>query len=109
MSLEEVDDAPLLPRQPDLVVELRPERESVRMQTMQTDDLSGPVRSLHLRCRSALRGQKQRAQANEYGSQNVNLLIGDRGATPTPGPLVSLARGTLAEAAAGAVTPLTVP
>jgi hypothetical protein len=91
------------------VVELCPERKSVRMQTMQTDDLSSAVRALHLRCRRALCGQKQRAQANEYGSQNINLLLGDRGATPTQGPLVSLARGTLAEAAAVPVTPLTVP
>ena len=82
MRAEEVDDATLLVGEAELALELCPQRE--RMQVV-PDDVSVLVRALHFRCRRALCDQEQYAQANDYGSQNVNLLIGDRGASPERG------------------------
>jgi hypothetical protein len=79
MRPEEVDGGSLLAQEAHLAIELR--RESERMGVVPGDG-SSLVRALHFRCRRALCGQEQHAQANDYGLQNVDLLLGDRGATP---------------------------
>jgi hypothetical protein len=106
MPLEEVNDRACFVGGEEFLLELRAQGE--RAYPM-LNRAVGRGRAVHFRCRSGLCGDKKRAQANEYGSQNLYLLIGDRGAAPRTGPLVSLARGTLAEDAREPVTPLTVP
>jgi hypothetical protein len=82
MGLKEVDDAALSASEAELPVQLRSQREVLRMVPRGAEGL---VRGLHFRCRRALCGQEQHAQANDYGLQNVNLLLGDRGAAPDGG------------------------
>jgi hypothetical protein len=66
-------------------------------------------RTVHFRCRKGLCRNNERAQANEYGSQNLVPPDRGQGRGPRPGPLVSLVRGTLADEAQAPATELTLP
>jgi hypothetical protein len=65
-------------------------------------------RMVQRRCRSGLGDDKQRAQASEYGFQNLPPGWGQGRGLPRR-PLVSLVRGTVADEAPGAPTGLTLP
>src|SRR4029079_1990114 len=80
VSLEEPDRSLVLPESLELLLELLVESECPPCRLHLVG--GGARRGLH-RCRSGLRHENERKQANEEGSQTVYLLDGDRGAVRT--------------------------
>src|SRR5262245_75990 len=79
VPVEEADRAAVPPESRELELELPVESERVSHRLCLALGLGRGLR----RCRSGLRHQNERKQANEYGSQTVYLLDGDRGAVRT--------------------------
>jgi hypothetical protein len=86
MALEEPDDTPLLARDEEFPPQLCFEGSD----NVAPLRLSGVGRRLPVRCRNGLSHENARTQANDEGSQNGYLPIGDRGATLPRESLVSL-------------------
>jgi hypothetical protein len=97
---EEAEGAAVLVHRLQLQLEPRLQREVARrlLSGLSLYRASPLARELVVRCRRGLSRENERAQANEWGSQNVKPPGGRQGrGSPTEEPLVS-ARKTLAEA-----------